>query len=104
MKIYNLIEAGKKIRENLLIVENQGGTYYFDLVLNEDTDDEEIIKIRVSDHSARVANNNGNRTFSFITDWNQQDSNMKNEWVVDFNGEMEEEFQDVDELLEFELN
>ena len=103
MKIYNLIEAGKKIRENLLIVENQGGTYYFDLVLNEDTDDEEIIKIRVSDHSARVANNKENKTFSFITDWNQQDSNMKNEWVVDFNGEMDEEFQDVDELLEFEL-
>jgi len=40
MKIKNLIEAGKKIRENLLIAENQGGTYYFDLVLNEDTDEE----------------------------------------------------------------
>jgi len=29
---------------------------------------------------------------------------MTNEWVVHFNGEMDEEFQDVDELLEFELN
>ena len=104
MKVYNLIEAGKKIRENLLILENQGGTYYFDLVFNEDTDDGEIIKIRVSDYSARVENNNENRTFSFITDWHQQDSNMKNEWVVNFNGEMYEEFQDVDELLDFELN
>ncbi len=99
MKLYSIKSAADQIRKSLIEIEPFGGTRYFTLEL----DDEEI-KIRISDHSARAANNNGNKTFSFVTNKNIQDCNMQNEWVVDFEGEFEDEFTSLEDCLEWELN
>ena len=99
MKLYTIESAANQIRENLVSIKNNnGGSYYFDLEI-----DNEIIKIRTSDHSGRVANNNGDRTFSFITNWNNQDCNISNEWVVDEDGDFQEEFISLEDCLEFNV-
>lgn len=98
--LVNTIElAAKQIRENLISIKrDNGGTYYFDLEINNET-----IKIRTSDHSGRSANNKCDRTFSFITNWNKQDCNISNEWVVDEEGNFYEEFTCLEDCLEFNI-
>ena len=99
MKTVNSIsKASQLIRENLLSIKSIGGTYYFDLEI-----DDEIIKVRTSDHSGRSANNKGEKTFSFITKWNRQDCNINNEFIVDEDGHFSEEFTSIEDCLECNL-
>lgn len=97
MTTYNIQDANREIIKRL---KNIFGSSYFTLEL-----DNEDIKIRVSDHSAKHSNNSG-KTLSFCTNFaKHQDCNpMINEWVVDENGDLDEEFKNVLEVLEWELN
>ncbi len=74
---------------------------YFDFYLNED----DCIKIRVSNHSGRVANNREQKTLSFVLDKNViHDCNMRSdEYIIDENGEFEEEFTSIEECIEWNL-
>lgn len=99
MELTTIKKAADQIRENLQTIKsNGGGTHYFDLIIGE-----EVIEIRTSDHSGRSANNKGNRTFSFITNWNNQDSNISNEWLVDEDGDFSEEFINIGECIDWNL-
>ena len=99
-KVTTISEAGNLVRE---MIQNDLSTQYFVLSL-----DSKEYKIRVSDHSARSANNRShgeyNGYFSFITGWNKQDSNMKNEWVLDADGDFIEEFINIEECLDWNIN
>lgn len=96
--VNSIREAGKRVRE--IFRNGLNGTTYFVLrVKNKE------YLIRVSDHSARSANNKRGYDdfFSFISNWNRQDSNMKNEWTLDEDGDFTEEFKNVEECLNWHI-
>lgn len=99
-RVNTIEKAADKVRE--LFNNGISGTYYFILDLNEKS-----YQIRVSDHSARVNNNNKHEfdgMFSFINSWNRQDCNMTNEWVLDNQGNFTEEFINIEECLDWNIN
>lgn len=99
-------ELENKIKQELLSIEKFGGSKYFDF---EDSRDGEIIKIRVSDHSANISyctrsGANDQKMISFCLNWNKQKCNSKNEYIVDSTGYSENYGYDLINILEFELS
>lgn len=112
-RVTSIKEAGELAREMFEKIQDGYSTQYFILELESDEENEfgEFIKeykIRISDHSARSSNNykNGDydNYFSFITDWNRQDVNVTNEWVVDGDGDFTEEYYSIEDCLECNIN
>lgn len=59
-------------------------------------------KIRVSDHSAKRANNGEMKSLSFILNVVDQGyQGMQNEWVVDLENELTDTFQTIEEVLDW---
>jgi len=100
MKRFTTIKSAAE-RVRALFSNNLCGTYYLVLEL----EDKEY-QIRVSDHSARSANNKSSYDgfFSFISSWNSQDCNMSNEWLLDEDGDFSEEFINIEECLNWNIN
>ena len=102
MSVQTIEDAATKVRE---LIKDICVSKYFTLEI----DDNEY-QIRVSDHSANGERNGGfyDGYFSFIREWNNQDlmftSNMKNEWVVDEDGDFQEEFINIEECLDWNIN
>jgi hypothetical protein len=98
MKRVNTIK--KAAEEVIYMINNYMGSNYFVLEYGDCE-----YQIRVSDHSARVANNKSDYDgfFSFIKSWNKQDCNMMNEWEVDEEGYNKDYERTVSEILEWEL-
>lgn len=98
MTTYTIKETTKEIEKRLKDI---SGSSYFTFEISE----EKEIKIRVSDHSAKHANNDS-ETFSFCTNFvNHSDCvPMTNEWIVDEEGYCADYFQSVEEILDWELN
>ncbi|MFD2922007.1 hypothetical protein ACFS6H_19965 [Terrimonas rubra] len=96
--------AGTLVRE---LFKDLSGTTYFTLSIND-----KVFKIRVSDHSANYANNLSNgeydNYFSFVLNKNTQNGygrgNMLNEWQLNENGEFTEEFESVEDCLDYQIN
>jgi hypothetical protein len=97
-RVDSISKSSEKVRE---LINNISGTYYFILEL-----DSNEYQIRVSDHSAREANNKNefDGFFSFISEWNNQDCNMLNEWTIDNDGDFSEEFRNIEECLDWNIN
>lgn len=101
MTLTTIAEATQQVMKNLEKVASIGGSYYFNLELNED----ETIKIRVSDHSANSSNNR-DRTISFVTNWVDQGYKAMRfeEYEVNADGSMTENWMNVAECLEYILD
>lgn len=87
-----------EIKEKVMELLNApyGGSHYFNV---EDVNGE-IIKIRVSDHSAN-RHNNREKTLSFIAArCNQGYRAMTDEWVIDEDG-YTDTYQSIEEILEW---
>lgn len=97
--VTTISEAGQKVRD--IFGEGLAGTAYFILEQNR-----KEYQIRVSDHAANSNNNTMGYDgfFSFISSWNLQHSNMANEWKLDEDGDFTEEFINVEECLDWNIN
>ena len=100
MKTFTIEQTAKEILKRLSGIT---GTSYFTFVFGTD---EEDIKIRVSDHSARHRNNGDERCFSFCTNFvKHSDSNpMMDEWIVNQDGYCEDYQKTIEEILDWEFN
>lgn len=99
MTTYNLQDTEKEI---LSILSDISITSYFTLEF-KGVD----YKIRISDHSARHANNRfDEKVLSFCTNFVKHSDcqPMINEWKVDEDGYSDDLGQDVIDILEYELN
>lgn len=96
-RVYTIEKAAE---EAVYALNNYSGSNYFILELNGLE-----YQIRTSDHSARSHNNKSDYSgfFSFVKEWNKQDCNMMNEWVVDNDGYCDDYQKTIAELLEWEL-
>lgn len=80
---------------NLLHIFQGKGSHYFNVQING-----ELIKIRVSDHTANKSNNKGLKTISFVTGWcNQGYNSMVDEYCINMDGTMNENWENVEECL-----
>lgn len=90
-------EIANKIRESLTL----GYSIYFNVENNKG----EIVKIRVSNHSANKSNNS-EKTLSFITNRTEQNKSaynqMINEWAILENG-LTDTYEEIEDVLENEL-
>ena len=79
-----------------------GYTHYF----NVEDSEGEIVKIRVSDHSANRQNNGEIKTLSFILCRTEQRksayNSMANEWVILESG-LTDTYEEIESVLEWEL-
>lgn len=99
-RVYTIEEAAERVRE--LFANGLNGTTYLVLEVNN-----KEYQIRVSDHSARASNNNKfdyDGYFSFISSWNNQDCNMSNEWELDEDGDFTEQYINIEQCLDWNIN
>lgn len=86
--------------EEIQFLATLGGSHYFVLEV-----DGLEYQIRVSDHAANALRNTmGYDGFmSFITNWNKQQCNMDEEYVIDNEGNVPDYGRTIENLLEWEL-
>ena len=93
------MKTADKIRELISMIEvsDFSASQYFNAIDNDDN----IVKIRVSNHSANACNNKGN-TLSFVTQKNmiQKRNMLCNEFVL-LNGDPFENWETLEDLLEY---
>ena len=94
------LEIANKIET---ILETIQGTTYFNVTDSK----ENIIKIRVSDHSANRQNNGDTKTLSFVKSRTEQKKSgynqMANEWAILENG-LTDTYESIKDILEWEIN
>lgn len=86
-----------KIQDEIMFLLAIPGSHYFSVV----TDEDEFIKIRVSDHSANRGNNGDQRTLSFISNRTPAKNLgwcMATEWKIEENG-MTDTYEEITDIL-----
>lgn len=98
-RVSTIKKAAEKIRE--LFQSGLNSTHYFILELNG-----KEYQIRVSDHSANGCNNRMGYDgfFSFISKWCKQPYNMMNEYKLDEDGDFTDQFLNIEECLDWNIN
>jgi hypothetical protein len=110
MNTPNISELVKKIEIMIAAVRDGAPSQYFNFRINEDTDDEEMVTIRVADHQANPARVSG-KTIFFIVETNEEKKYKGKKAFVGIPGRIylndencNESGYDIEYLLDYELN
>ena len=109
-QIINIAEIASKVESMANDVRNGYPSQYCIITINEDTDDEEDVTIRVADHNANPARVSG-RTIFFIVESNREGSHISKKEFTPIAGRIyldesncDSNGYDIESILDNELN